>query len=122
MDLSDVKKHRQAFGWSLKELADQLGVSRQALHAYEQGLYPPREDVWIKLREVLGLPGTIVDYWGRTAAKTKNKRYTDQSVCSISGCQEKPVSKGMCSKHYQKHRYHTKTKERNKIKHAFWTD
>jgi len=51
--LRKVKEARKRLGYTLRELEESVGVSRQALSAYERGEYPPRKEVWVKLKAVL---------------------------------------------------------------------
>lgn len=103
--LRKIKEARKRLGFTLRDLENKVGVSRQALSAYERGEYPPRKDVWKKLKAVLGLKGKVEDYWGRIAHSGKARKYDEGSECYIKGCHEKPISMGLCRKHYQRIRY-----------------
>jgi DNA-binding XRE family transcriptional regulator len=103
--LMKVKAARRRLGLTLRTLQEKVGVSRQALSAYERGIYPPKDEVWEKLKEILRLKGTVEDYWGRTAHAGKAKMYHEGAECYIKGCHNAPVSKGLCRKHYQRIRY-----------------
>jgi transcriptional regulator with XRE-family HTH domain len=104
-DLGRLKQARTKKGLSLRDLAKKVGVSRQALSAYENGTYPPSTSVWERLKAVLKLTGEIVDYWGREAGGVRIKMYVDGTMCSAQGCTEIPVSKGLCRKHYNQANY-----------------
>ena len=106
--LASLRDARKKRGLTVRALADAVGVSRQAISSYEHGHYPPRSDVWKKLRKVLGIPKqqTVADYWGREAHIGKDRLYNAGDTCSIKGCKNAPVCLGYCRKHYQKVRYH----------------
>jgi transcriptional regulator with XRE-family HTH domain len=99
-----IRKRRQAHLMGIRELAAKIGVSRQALSDYENGKYPPTDEVFAKLKKALRLEGTVIDYFGRAGKKIKNQRYSMDSKCKIDGCDAIPVCKDMCMKHYCKHR------------------
>jgi len=101
--LRDSRLHK---GLTLRDLEERVGVSRQALSAYERGVYPPKVKVWDKLKKVLGLDGDVEDYWGRLPELGRKRKYYPGIKCKERGCGRVPVSKGMCTKHYQ--RYHLK--------------
>ena len=103
--LVEIKLARKRLEFTLRDLEEIIGVSRQALSAYERGTYPPREEVWEKLKKALKLSGDVVDYWGRNAHSGKAKKYYEGSECYIKGCHAKPISGGLCGKHYQRARY-----------------
>jgi len=104
--LTKVKEARKRLGLTLRDLEEKVGVSRQALSAYERGDYPPREEVWKKLKKVLKLKGKVEEYWGRVAHTGKARLYHEGSECYIKGCHIQPISQGLCRKHYQRIRYH----------------
>lgn len=106
--LKKIKEARKRLGYTLRDLEDKVGVSRQALSAYERGEYPPRDEVWKRLKKVLKLKGTVEKYWGRPASAGKARLYHEGDECYVDGCHRAPVSKGMCRKHYQLKRYHLK--------------
>jgi DNA-binding XRE family transcriptional regulator len=103
--LKKVKEARRRLGLTLRDLEEKVGVSRQALSAYERGEYPPRKDIWKQLKKLLGLKGKVEDYWGREAHTGKARKYHDGSECYIKGCHIQPISMGLCRKHYQRIRY-----------------
>jgi len=103
--LCKVKDSRKRLGFTLRDLEESIGVSRQALSAYERGEYPPRKDVWKKLKVLLKLKGKVEDYWGRIAHSGKAIKYHEGSECYIEGCHIHPISMGLCRKHYQRIRY-----------------
>jgi transcriptional regulator with XRE-family HTH domain len=107
--LRKVKEARNRLGFTLRELEEVIGVSRQALSAYERGEYPPRQEVWKKLKKALKLKGTVESYWGRSASAGKARLYHEGDKCYVKGCDNAPISKGLCRKHYQLKRYHEKT-------------
>jgi len=104
-NLTKVKEARRRLGLTLRDLEVKVGVSRQALSAYERGEYPPRKDIWKKLKLILKLKGKTSDYWGRAAHSGKAKKYHDGSECYIKGCHLQPIATGLCRKHYQRIRY-----------------
>jgi transcriptional regulator with XRE-family HTH domain len=108
-NVKDLRSARRRLGYTLRDLEKKVGVSRQALSAYERAKYPPREEVWERLKTVLKLDGTVTDYWGRTAQSGKVRKYADDAECYIKGCHEHPVSMGLCRKHYQRIRYQRMT-------------
>jgi DNA-binding XRE family transcriptional regulator len=103
--LRKVKEARKRLGFTLRDLEEKIGVSRQALSAYERGEYPPRKDIWKKLKVLLKLKGKVEDYWGRVAHSGKARKYHEGSECYIKGCHTQPISMGLCRKHYQRIRY-----------------
>jgi DNA-binding XRE family transcriptional regulator len=50
---SHVKTYRQAKGWSQAQLADAVGVKRQAIYDIESGRYLPNTGVAIRLAKIL---------------------------------------------------------------------
>jgi len=108
--LASLRDVRKKEGFTMRGLADAVGVSRQAISSYEHGEYPPREDVWKMLQKVLRIPKdqTVEDFWGREAHIGKDRLYEDDDKCSIKGCENAPVCLGYCRKHYQRVRYHQK--------------
>ena len=52
-----VKAYRQAKGWSQAQLADAVGVKRQAIYDIESGRYLPNTGVAIRMAKILG--GTV---------------------------------------------------------------
>lgn len=103
--LEKLKQARRKKGLTLRELAAKVGVSRQALSSYERGDYPPSESVWLKLKEILKLPGNPKDYWGRLAQGGRIRKYNEGDTCFIDGCDRIPISKGLCRRHYNQLRY-----------------
>jgi molybdate-binding protein/DNA-binding XRE family transcriptional regulator len=53
---NDVRRQRQAAGWSQQALATRCGLTRQAIHAIEAGHYAPSTTVALRLAHVLGCP------------------------------------------------------------------
>jgi len=90
-------------------LASLIGVSRTAILDYEKNKYPPNPEVWEKLKAILELPGEFSDYFDRENAGIGNKKYTEDSQCSVEGCTERPVAKWLCRAHYTQSR----TKKKN---------
>lgn len=63
-----LKRARAAAGLSQQQLADQLHVSRQTIHAIEKGDYNPTIRLCIGICKVLGL--TLNDlFWENTPEK-----------------------------------------------------
>jgi molybdate-binding protein/DNA-binding XRE family transcriptional regulator len=66
-----VKAHRQAKGWSQAQLADAVGVKRQAIYDIESGRYLPNTGVALRMAKILDCsvenlfseeaPGQVVD-------------------------------------------------------------
>lgn len=96
----DLKKARRIKKFTLRALGKVMNFSHEAIRNYENGLYPPRPEVWKKLKFILELPGEFSDYFDRENAGTGNKKYTEDSQCSVAGCTEKPVAKWLCRRHY----------------------
>lgn len=103
-----LRDARKKLHLTVRALAEAIGVSRQAISSYEHGEYPPRADVWKKMRKALKLPKdqTVETYWGRIAHIGKDKMYHKGDLCSIKGCENEPICGGLCRKHYQRVRYH----------------
>ncbi len=99
--LIDIRNARKSLGLTLRELAEQVSVSKQALSAYEHGLYLPREEVWTKLKGVLRLTGKVEDYWGRVSQFGRRRIYKAEAKCRVHSCKSKPISRRYCAKHYQ---------------------
>lgn len=95
-----MKNARKEKKLTLRKLASLVGVSRQAILDFENKKYPPRPEVWKKLKFILELPGEFSAYFDRENAGTGNKKYTEDSQCSVAGCTEKPVAKWLCRRHY----------------------
>jgi len=51
-----IRKARDAKGWTQEELADRIGVKQPAIAHYEQGLYVPKFKVMVRLAKELGMP------------------------------------------------------------------
>lgn len=97
MKLKVARKEKKL---TLRKLASLVGVSRQAILDYENLKYPPRPEVWEKLKTGLELPGEFSDYFDREYNGTRNKKYAEDDQCSVEGCTEKPVAKWLCRVHY----------------------
>ena len=106
-----IKDRRKELKLSLRALAEKVGVTHQAISDWEKGIYPATREAFFVLREVLSLPGKYEDYFAREAAAGKPRKYHDHSQCKVEGCEDKPISRGMCRKHYQIDRYHRMKKE-----------
>lgn len=64
-----IRDVRAARGWSQKELAEQLGVSRQTINALETGKWDPSLRLAFKAAAVLGEPiDTLFDATDAEAA------------------------------------------------------
>jgi len=96
---------RRKKGYTYRKLAKAVGVSYEAISAYEHGKYPPREDVWEKIKECLGFTGGVEEIWGRPSHNGRGKKYNEGDKCCMDGCNAPPVSKGMCRQHYSRLRY-----------------
>ena len=103
--LEQFYKARRRKGYTYRSLAKVVGVSHEAISAYVHKKYPPRKDVWVRLKELLGLTGEVAEYWGREANNGRSKKYHEGDTCSIDNCVCTPVAKGLCRKHYQRLRY-----------------
>jgi DNA-binding XRE family transcriptional regulator len=112
-DLEKLKQARRKKGLTLRDLAAKVGVSRQALSSYERGDYPPSEEIWKKLKEILNLPGMPKDYWGRLAQGGRIRKYNKGDTCFIEGCDLLPVSKGLCRRHYNQLRNRLMAKKKD---------
>ena len=97
MNLKNARKEKKL---TLRKLASLVSVSRQAILDYERNKYPPRPEVWEKLKSVLELPGEFSDYFDRAYNGTRNVKYAEDDQCSVEGCVEKPVAKWLCRVHY----------------------
>lgn len=85
-------------------MASKLGISRQTWLNYESGKNPPSDELWKKIKKFLALKGNVEDYWGRAQKAAGNQKYSDDAMCKIAGCRERPTSKGYCARHYQRER------------------
>ena len=56
-----LKEAREAKGWSLSELGDSVGKTKQAIAQFEQGDSNPTPDVYVGLIRALGVPPTFFD-------------------------------------------------------------
>jgi len=63
---------RTARGWGQTDLARELGVSRQTVHAIETGKYDPSLPLAFRIAQVFGL--TIEDVFEPEAPKAKKGR------------------------------------------------
>ena len=95
-----IRKKRKMHLLSLRDLAAKIGVSYQALSDYEHGKYPPPSAVFNKLKKMLNLEGTVVDFFGRAPLKVKCTRYMLTERCKIPDCNKQPVCVHLCRKHY----------------------
>ena len=107
-NLRAIRRARLVHGLTVRELAEKLGVSRQAVCDYEAGRYPPIPEVWEKLRRALSLAGSEADYFGRPGHRGAAKLYDENSICKIKGCDRPAIARGVCRKHYQRAWYHSK--------------
>jgi len=98
--MNRLKLARREKKLTLRKLASLIGVSRTAILDYENARYPPRQEIWEKLKTILELPGEFFDYFDRENAGPGNQKYTDDDQCSVEGCTERPVAKWLCRKHY----------------------
>jgi len=75
---SIIKKLREEKKLSQKDIADHLGVTRQAVNSYECGRREPDYEVLVKLADYFGV---TVDYLlGRTTDKNTNKNVNDKDI------------------------------------------
>ena len=98
-----LRAARTRLGLTLRDLEKKVGVSRQALSLYERGVHPPLEVHWLKIKQVLNLKGTVEEWWGRAAHIGMDVKYDENSTCKVEGCDEMPVAKGYCRRHYNQH-------------------
>jgi len=103
--LKIFKENRKARRLSYRALASKVGVSYQAISDYEKGKYPPIPEVWKKLKRALALPGDAEDYWGSQGRVGRPPTYGKDATCAEKGCSDRPIAKGLCSKHYSRKRY-----------------
>ena len=61
--LSDLHEARTAAGLSMETLANQLGVTRQAVSQWEKGTTTPTGPARRLLSHILGLPLDTIDAW-----------------------------------------------------------
>lgn len=55
-----IQHYREGFGWSRSDLAGLLGVTRQAVRAWEEGIAAPRDDMRIALAETFHVPVALL--------------------------------------------------------------
>jgi putative transcriptional regulator len=62
---NEVRRHREASGWSQGELARRLGVSRQTVNAVETDKYDPSLPLALRLAKLFAVPVTqlFLDDW-----------------------------------------------------------
>lgn len=62
---NEVRRHREARGWSQGELARRLGVSRQTVNAVETDRYDPSLPLALRLAKLFGVAVTelFIDHW-----------------------------------------------------------
>lgn len=60
-----VKQYREAPGWSQRELARRLGVSRQTINAVETDKYDPSLPLALRMARLFGVivPDLFIDHW-----------------------------------------------------------
>lgn len=102
--LEEITRAREKRQMSIRDLAKRLLVSHGAVAAYERGAYAPVPAVWEKLRVVLGLKGTMEDYWPDTKPVGRPRERAANALCEIAGCSKPVAARGMCWSHYQKER------------------
>ena len=56
----NIKMYREAKGWSQEKLAENLGVTFQAVSSWERDEYSPEFETFVLLTEVLGVPATSI--------------------------------------------------------------
>lgn len=91
-----IKEARLKNELTLREFAENLGVSRQAVFNYENGVNCPTEEVFEKMKKLLNLKGKYEDWF----VVKPIAKYTDKDVCLKEGCKKRPASKGYCMTHY----------------------
>lgn len=92
-----IKKKRVSCLMGIRELANKIGVSRQTLCDYEHGKYPPSEEVFKLLCKVLGLKGSIFEYYGREPKKLLMR----EKICSHKKCGNPVLCRNVCAYHYK---------------------
>jgi len=98
--LKNIRKEKKL---TLRAVASLVGISRQTILDYENLKYPPRVEIWEKLKAALDLPGEFLDYFDHVAnSRGRHMKYTATSVCSVEECKDRPVAKGYCRRHYNK--------------------
>jgi len=62
---NQLKKMREAKGWSQGELARRLGVSRQTINAVETDKYDPSLPLSLRMAKLFGVavPELFIDHW-----------------------------------------------------------
>lgn len=103
--LDQLKSARRRKGWTLRDLAEATGLSRQSLSNYERGKHPPSADHWLKLKRILSLKGSAEEYFGRVGRTGAERIYQKGDACKVEGCKRAPISRGYCRRHYQRWRY-----------------
>ena len=92
--VSAFQKARYKACKTLRDVANAVGVSHNAIHLYEHGIENPKKEVWEKLQAYLNLDGQYTDYF------TPNVRHESNQQCAIKDCTKPTLAKGYCSKHY----------------------
>jgi len=57
---ANVRHHRKAKGWTLEQLADQVGVSRETIGNIERGKAAPLFETAEKIATALGVPAPVL--------------------------------------------------------------
>lgn len=57
-----LKELRDKHGYSLQELANQVGVAKQSIHKFEKGMVNPSSDTLLKMADVFNVPYSFFHY------------------------------------------------------------
>lgn len=57
---TNIKRLREAKGWSQETLAEKVGVTFQAISSWERDEYRPEFDTFVRLTEILEVPATSI--------------------------------------------------------------
>lgn len=55
LSMNPLKKWREAKGWTQQELADHLGITREAVSKWELGLAIPKAQALLAIAELTGI-------------------------------------------------------------------
>lgn len=111
--MKTLKEERLTKKLSLRALASLVGVSRQAILAYEYGEYMPTLKTFKKIKEALNLSGDLFDYFDPNPKKLQNINYNPNAICKIENCDNPPKVKGFCRNHY--HQAYIKAKRKKNL-------
>ena len=75
-----IKKRREEKGISALKLADEIGVSKVAIHAFERGAKSPSVNTFIAIADVLGItPAKLLTY-AENAKSQKHSVTVDELI------------------------------------------